>query len=236
MLKSIANDNSRLYHFTGISTIALGVSYIIIIALYIISGAPPAELDSKLNHMAGHQIEWWGILILSVITDLFFIPMSLCLFLLLKDIGRNMIMTGAVLLTIFVVLDLAITWPNYSAMITLGQKYAMAEASQKQVLLTVAYYPSEILDSTLLGIYIILVPSIGILLIGLVMLRGIFNKATAYMALGSGILGIISTVGPFFYKPLGLMVVLGSTLTLIWSFQVGVKLIQYSRSEQSLIS
>ncbi len=230
MLQSSANANSKLYYLTGIAAIILGVSYVLIIVLYIISGAPPADLASKLNHMASHQTEWWGILLLSVITDLFFIPISVCLFLLLKHIGRSMVMTGAVLLVIFVVLDLAITWPNYSAMITLGQKYVITtDATQKQALLTAAYYPSEILDSRLLGIYIILIPSIGILLIGLIMLRSTFNKATSYTALGSGVLGIIAVIGPLLYEPLGLTIILGSTFTLIWSILVGIKLIQLSK-------
>lgn len=221
---------NKLFHYTGILAIMLGVSYIVIIALYMVGGAPPSVLEARLNHMAMHPIEWWWILILSVVTDLFFIPISICIYLTLKDRGRNLLLTGAVLLTLFVVLDLAITWPNYSAMITLGQKYASAtDHVQKQTILTAAYYPSEILDSKLLGIYIILIPSIGILLVGLVMLQGVFNKVTAYTALSSGVLGIISVVGPFFYAPLGLAIILGSTLTLIWSFLVGVKLMQLSR-------
>ena len=230
--QSTTISNSKLFYHTGISAIILAVSYILILVLYIMSGAPPAELTSKLNHMAIHQIEWWGILLLSVITDLFFIPMAVCLFLILKDYGRNLILTGAVLLVIFVVLDLAITWPNYSAMITIGQKFAEAtEATQKQTLLAAAHYPSEIVESKLLGIYIILIPSIGILLFGMVMLRGIFSKATAYTAISSGVLGVVSVIGSIFYEPMGLAIVLGSTFTLLWSFLFGLKLIQLSKQD-----
>jgi hypothetical protein len=39
---------------------------------------------------------------------------------------------------------------------------------------------SALLESSLLGVYIILVPAVGILMTGLVMLKGIFSKSTAY--------------------------------------------------------
>src|SRR2546425_5483095 len=48
------------------------------------------------------------------------------------------------------------------------------------------------LESTLLGVYAILVPGVGILITSVVMLRGIFSKTTAYLGLVAGILAIRS--------------------------------------------
>ena len=59
-----------------------------------------------------------------------------------------------------------------------------------------ANYSFGVLSSSLFAVYAILVPALRILIIGLVMLKGTFSKITAYLGVVTGILGIISVVGP----------------------------------------
>jgi hypothetical protein len=73
------------------------------------------------------------------------------------------------------------------------------------------------------------VPAIGILIIGLVMLKGIFNKVTAYSGVVTGILGIIAVVGSFFIAALGMTAIITSVLTTVWVLLVGLKLIRLSQ-------
>lgn len=67
-------------------------------------------------------------------------------------------------------------------------------------------------------------PLLGILIIGLVMLKGTFSKVTAYSGVGSGILGIVSVVGPFFMSALGVVAVFSSVLTTVWVLLLGYRL------------
>jgi len=86
-----------------------------------------------------------------------------------------------------------------------------------------------VLTSTLEGVYSILVLSLGILMVGVVMLKSIiFSKTTAYLGLGTGILGIISVAGPFVLSTLGVAVIIASVLTTVWVLFVGFRLYRLS--------
>ncbi len=94
------------------------------------------------------------------------------------------------------------------------------------VTIAAATYASAVLTSSLFAVYAILVPSIGILIISLVMLKGGFGKATAYAGLGAGILGIIAVVGPVFVSALGIFAVPSSIFTTVWILLAGCRLSQ----------
>ena len=72
-------------------------------------------------------------------------------------------------------------------------------------------------------VYAIVTLSSGILLIGFVMLKGAFNKITAYLALGTGVLGILSLTGFSF-------AIIGNALfATAWLFLVGHRLYRLSQ-------
>ena len=113
-------------------------------------------------------------------------------------------LVGAGLLVLFVILDLAITWPNYAVLISLSGDYAAAtDDAQRAALIATAGYPTAILDSGLLGAYIILVPGLGVLVIGLVMLRSAFGRTTAYLGVATGLAALVAVVGPLVSAALG---------------------------------
>lgn len=97
---------------------------------------------------------------------------------------------------LFVVLDLAVTWSHYASILVLYRNYTTAtDDAQRASYIAAADYASAMLSSPLEIVYAIVTLSSGILLIGFVMLRAAFNKITAYLALGTGILGILSLTG-----------------------------------------
>ena len=63
---------------------------------------------------------WSGILGLSVVTDLLFVPVALSLYLALKEITRNAMLVATAFVGLFVVLGLAVTWSNYASLIVLS--------------------------------------------------------------------------------------------------------------------
>jgi len=198
--------------------------------LYVLGGTLPAGGEEWLKDLAAHTLEWWGILGLSVLTDFIFQFVSWSLYPALRDVNRDAMIAGTGFLVMFVALDLAVTWPNYAALITLSSKYAAAIGdTQRMALVAAANYAVEVLSSSLLAVYAILVPSLGILIIGLVMLKGAFSKVTAYLGVVTGVLGIISVAGPFFIAALGMTAILTSILTTVWVLFVGHKLLRLSQ-------
>ena len=225
MVRAGDPDGKWLYRVGGISALLLGIAYIIIIALYIPVGAPPTGADARLTYLAGNTTLWWAILGLSVLTDFLFVPVALSLYLVLKGLDRDKMLVATAFVGLFVVLDLAVTWPNYASLITLSGDYAAAtNDAQRAVFVAAASYPTSVVESTLFGVYAIVVLAVGILITGLVMLKGIFSKTTAYLGLATGVLGIVSVVGSFFVSALGLTVIIASVLTTLWVLFAGYRL------------
>ena len=219
-------DANWLYRVGGISAILFGIAYIIIIALYAPMGAPPSGAEARLEYYAGSTTLWWLILDLSVLTDFLLVPVALSLYLALKDIHKNMMLVGTAFVALFIVLDLALTWTNIASLIALSSSYAAAtDDTQRALFVTAAMYPSSVVESNLLFVYNTLTLSVGILIIGLIMRKGIFNKSAAYLGLLTGILGIISVTSSFFSSSLsGVSIMLASILTTVWVIFIGYRL------------
>ena len=224
-------DTKGLYRAGAVSAFVLGLSYVIITVLYVPGGAPPTEAEEWLTYLSARATAWWAILGLSVLTDFLFLPVALALYVALKRVNRNAILLGTGLLVSFVVLDLAVTWPSYSALLTLGGSYAAATSdAERAAIVAGAQSPTAVLTSALFGVYAILVPSVGILIIGLVMREGPFGSVAAWSGVISGVLGVVAVVGPFVARGLGFAVVIASVLTTVWVFLVGYRLGQLGRA------
>jgi hypothetical protein len=218
-------DGKRLYRVGGICALVLGVAYIVTIPLYTQVGAPPSGGEARLTYLVGKTTVWWAILGLSVLTDVLFVPVALALYLALKAVSGNVMLVATAFVGLFVALDLAVTWPNFASLITLSGSYAAATSeAQRMAYVAAANYASAVLTSSLEAVYSIGVLSLGILLIGLVMRKGVFGKSTAYLGVVTGILGIVSVVGPLFAGALSVTIIITSVLTTVWVLLVGYRL------------
>jgi hypothetical protein len=230
IVNAVDADGKWLYRVGGICAILFGIAYIAIIGLYVPMGAPPSGAEARLAHIAGNTTSWWAILSLSVLTDFLLVPVAFALYLALKGINRNMMLVAAAGMGLFVVLDLAVTWTNYASLIALSGSYAAAATdAQKAVVVTAAIYPSTVLESSLLFVYNTLTLSVGILMTGLVMLKGIFGKGVAYLGLATGIVGIVAVVGPLFVTALSATIIFASVLTTVWALFAGYGLYRLGR-------
>ena len=79
------------------------------------------------------------------------------------------------------------------------------------------------------AIYSILILAFGILIIGFVMLKGIFSKSTAYVGVATGILGVVAVVGPVFVSALSFAIIIVSVLTIIWVLLAGYQLFRLGK-------
>ena len=100
------------------------------------------------------------------LTDFLLVPIGLALDLALKQVDRNQMLLATAFVAAFVVLDLAVTWPNLAALITLTGDFGAATSdARRAAIVAAAEYPSAVLSSTLAGVYSIVTLSVGILLL-----------------------------------------------------------------------
>jgi len=197
-------EGTWMYRVAGIASVVLAVGYLVAIPIYALVGDQPAAgVEAQLAYFANHAVGWWSIVGLMVVTDLLYVPVYFGLFAALKHLNRGLVAIGVAFAAfLFVILDLAVTWTGYSTMIVVGTDYVAATSQAQQgALVAAAAYPAAILQSPILGTYAIVVPALGALFVGVVMLQGVFSRLTAYLALGMGVVGILY-IGSFFIEGL----------------------------------
>jgi hypothetical protein len=148
----------------------------------------------------------------------------LALYRALHSINWTAMLVAAALVGVFVVVDLAVTWANYAALLMRGARYAAATTdAQRASYVAAANYPATVLASPLERVYAIAILSFAILLIGLVMFKSAFGKVTALLAVITGILGIISITG------WSVTIVMNAVFATRWVLVVGYQLLRLSR-------
>lgn len=218
-------DQKYWYRVGGIAAMVLGVGYIIIFPLYAHVGAPPRGGEAWFNYLPGKTTIWWAIVALSVFTDFLYVPLALVLYMALKQVNRNAMLLATAFIGLFVVLDLAVTWSHYASILMLYSKYCAATSDiQRAGYIAAANYGSAVLTSPLEVTYAIVTLSLGILLTGIVMLRGASDKITAYLALATGVLGIASLTG------FSLAIIGNAVFATAWLFFVGYRLYRLAQN------
>ncbi len=212
-------EGNWLYRVGGIASLAIGVAYIVIIVLYVSVGAPPVGGEAWLNYLVGKTTIWWAIVGISVLTNFLFVPVSLSLYFALSNDNRIAMLMGVAFVGLFVTLELAVNWASYASLIMLSRDYAAAtNDSQRAIFVAAASYPSAVIASPLALVYAIGTLSFGFLVIGFVMLKGVFSKLTAYIGIVTGVLGIAAVAGA------SMAVILNAVFATIWLFFVGCRL------------
>jgi hypothetical protein len=225
-------EGKWMYRVAGICAIVLVVGYLLTFPIYGWVGNPPASgVEAQLAYFGEHAVGWWAIVFLMVVTDLLLVPIFFGIYMALKHINKGLMLVAlAFKAFLFVILDLAVTWTAYSAMIIAGVQYGVATTeAQRAALAVAAAYPSAMLASPLAHVYANVIPALGVLFAGLVMLKGVFNKATAYVALAMGLTGILY-LGSFFIDVLAALGIIAAFLAMVFYLLVGVRLYKLSRA------
>ncbi len=217
------NRGRQSYRWSGVASLTLALGYLAIIPLFAHVGAPPTGGGGEafFTYLPGKTGTWWWILGLSVFTDLLYIPLALALWMALKSVNHYLMALAAIFIGMFVILDLAVTWGHYASILTLFRSYSQAaDDAHRSAYLAAAGYAAAVLATPVETVYAIVIPSVGILLIGVVMLKSHFGKLAACLALTTGVLGILALTGWF-------PVIMGNALFATgWFFVVGYKLIR----------
>lgn len=218
-IDAIGIDQKQWCRAGGLAAVVIGIGYLVIFPLYAHVGAPPSGGEAWFKYLPGKTTAWWTILWLSVLTDFLYVPVAFGLYLALKAVNRNAMLLATALVGLFVGLDLAVTWSHYASILTLYRNYSTAtNDAQRAAYVAAVDYASATLTSPLEIVYAIVTLSSGILVAGLVMLRGPFNKITACLGLATGMLGIASLTG------LGLAIMGNAVFATAWLFLAGWRL------------
>ena len=220
-----ACEEKQRYRWGGIAALLLAIGYLATIPLFAWVGAPPVTGEAWFRYVPGKATAWWVILWLMVVTDLLYLPVAWALWTALRKAGRNLMLATVACLHLFVVLDLAVTWTHHAALLALFQNYSHAvDEAHRLAYLAAAEYASSIYATPLLTFYIIAIPSLGVLLASIVMIKARFGKASAWAGVIAGVFGLLSLTGFF---PLVMANALGVTL---WFFLVGARLLRLGKA------
>lgn len=220
---AVAPEEKRLYQVGGISSLAIGLAYIIIIGLYAQVGAPPIGGEAWLTYLAGKTTLWWAIVGISVLTNFLFIPVALSLYYVLSRVNKITMLIAVAFVGLFVVLELAVNWSCYAVLLMLSADYAAATNDlQRAAYVAAANVPSALIASPLALVYAIGTLSFGFLLISFVMRKSVFSKVTAYLGVITGILGMVALAG------VSIAVILNAVCATVWLFLVGYRLYRLS--------
>lgn len=215
----------------GISALVLVAGYLATFPLYAaVGGPPPTGAEARLAHFAGHLTGWWGILWLMVFTDLLYLVAWLALHQALKGAAHTLSLLSLVCASLFVGLDLAVTWTNHASLFVLADQYAAAAgAAERAPLIAAAGFPDAVMVSPLPSVYAVLIPSAGPFLAGLAMWKAGFSRAGAVVAVLIGLTGVAAVAGPYLSKAFDLMHVPNALLVTLWFGLVGARLVRLGR-------
>lgn len=228
---SVDPEGRWVYKVGGIAAFILAIGYLLTFPVYAwVGDAPPTSVEAQVVYFGEHAAGWWTILFLMVITDILLIPVFTALYLALKETNKYLMLLAVACAGLFVTLDLAVTWTAFSALLIAGGHYAAATSEvMKSVAISAAGYPSAVLASPLSGVYGIVMPALGVLLTGIVMLKGTFNKTTAILAILMGITGIIF-MGKYAWEALDFIRIVNALLAMIWYFFISFGLVRLGKN------
>ena len=219
------SEEKQCYRWGGMAALLLAVGYVAIVPIFAWVGAPPATGEAWFRYLPGKTTLWWLILWLSVFTDLLYLPVAWVLWLALRNAARNLMLAATVCLHLFVSLDLAVTWTHHASLLSLFERYSIAiDDAHRAAYLAAAEYASAMPATPLLICYAIVIPSLGVLLAGIAMMKARFGTASAWTGVITGVFGLLSLTG---FYPLVIANALGAT---VWFFLVGARLLRLGRN------
>jgi hypothetical protein len=219
-----------VYRVGGVCLFFVGLIYLTEVTLGIYGGIPGAAdsvhyLQSLAAHPSLARVSYG----LYSLTDFLLVPAVLGLYLALKRIAKNPMLLATGLMAVFVVVDVAITEASSLTIVTLTQHAATAaSATERAAYMAAANYALATLP--LATFYSYVVSSVGVLIVSIVMLKGVFGKLTAYVGIVAGILGIVA--GFYVFMSALTVLTLLALLTFgLWRVLAGVRLYRLGKPQ-----
>jgi hypothetical protein len=211
-----------VYSVGGICLLVAGAAILVVAVLSILLGPPPGATEEYLIALAGHAALARFNFALFALTDVLLLLGALALYLSLNRVAKNAMLVATALLAMYAVVDLAVTELNSLTLVALTQQYGSAVSdAQRAAYVAAADYARATLPIGTFFSYF--VSSIGLLIVSIVMLKGIFSKPTAYAGMVASVAGIIAS----FYLVLPTLALLMTPSLVafgLWSVLAGARL------------
>ncbi len=212
-----------LYRAGGVSAFLYIALLIVPIVLIFTTKQPPvSDGAATLQYIASNKVVYITELVLFLAPSVLAMIVFLALYMALKHLNKSLAAIGALIAIASQIIGLAynsspqslngalvLLSGQYMAATTAVQRAAFATAAESLIAMANAVSASGILFS------------IGILIISLVMLRGVFHKGIAYLGVVTGTIAIFSEA---FRPVIGIGYIVFFILEVIWLIAVGWKL------------
>jgi hypothetical protein len=216
-----------IYKVGGICLFLAGIIFITVAILSMFLGPAPSSAEPYLKSLATNTVLAQINFGLYAFSDFLFLPVVLALYLSLKQINKNVMLIAAGLMTLYIIFDFGITELNSLTLVSLTQNYSTAinDLQRSTILASAAYALATLPLATFCSF---IVSSVGLIIIGFVILRGVFSKPTGLLAITAGIEG---TIGAFYgiFPSLAAFLVPALITYGLWAFFGGIRLFKLGR-------
>ena len=217
---SLDKSENGLRRVGGFSLITAGfVLFLFFIALMFLQTSPTLTPEMVLNN----PIPPVSLYALAAFGELILMPGVLGLYYALRNVKKTHMVMGTALWLVAVI-SFLISRTQIIALAPISGSYqAVSSESLRSAYLVSTEHAIE-LSGAFAEIALMLF-AISSIIIGLVMLKGIFGKGVSYLVIVSGVLTLLGTLGVIF-DPITIFTLFGLILSAVWQIIVGFKLIK----------
>lgn len=202
----------------GLSLLAAGlVLFLFFLALIILQTSPTLTpemiLDDPVPPVSLYALAAFG--------ELLLMPGVLGLYVALKNVKKTHMLMGTALWLLAVVSFLVSRSQIISILPISGSYQATTSETMQAAYLVSAEHAIEL--SNVFADWALMFFGIASIIVGSVMLKGVFSKGVSYLVMIAGTLTLLGAIGVLF-EPLTILVLFGLTLSGVWQIVVGIKL------------
>ena len=208
----------RVYKLGGFSLFAGGAILVIfLLSVFIFRVALPLTPQAVLENPTPPVTLY----LLAALGELLLLPAALGLYLSLKDVNKNYMLIAAASWLVAVAMYLVSRGQLISLLPMSGRYAAATGESMRAAYLVSADQAIEV--ANIYGNVALMLHQVGSIIMGLVMLKGVYGRRTGYLVTVVGTMTFIGTFGVVL-RPLSFLTLFGLMLTAVWQIVVGVKL------------
>jgi hypothetical protein len=220
MSQSAAIDPSwrGVYRVSGLSLFAGGAIIVVFLLSVFIMQVPLPDTPQTVLENPMPPVILYS---LAALGEFLLMPGVLGLYLSLKDVKKTHMLIGTAVWLAAIPMFLV----SRGQIISLLPTSASYTATTSEIM-KAAYLASAELALKAANVYVVMalgLLGVGSVIIGLVMLKGVFGKATGYLVIIAGILIVLGTLGVVL-ELLAILTLFGLILTAVWQMVVGARL------------
>jgi len=215
---SIDTSWKDMYKVGGFSLFAAGaVLYIYFLLMLTLKVSLPLNAQVVLDNPVPPAI----LSVLAAVGEFLLLPGVLGLYFALKDINKNYMVIATALGVVAAFMFLVCRGQVIALLPISGNYMATTSEVMKAAYLASADHAIEV--GNVFSIMALMFLAVASILIGLVMLKGVFGKRIGYIVIVAGLLTLFGTFGVLI-APLTILTLFGLILSAVWQIVVGVKL------------